>query len=104
MATLVLPDSVADQIHSAALNPLETAGVLLASIIDSDREIRILGREIHWVPDAGYSTREYNKLSIASDGYVPALGHAEQIGATAIWFHTHPGNDSDPRASDHDEQ
>lgn len=104
-ATLVLPDGIADQIKSAALNPLETAGVLLASIDDSGRgALRILAREMHWVDDGAYARREYNGLSIASDGYVPALGRAEQIGATAIWFHTHPGNDSDPRPSDHDAQ
>ena len=104
-ATLVLPDGIVDQIQSAARNPLETAGVLLASIVEDDRgELRILGREIHWVDDAAYARREYNRLSIASDGYVPALGRAEQIGATAIWFHTHPGNESDPRPSEHDAQ
>jgi molybdopterin/thiamine biosynthesis adenylyltransferase len=101
--TLVLPDSVADQIHSAALKPLETAGVLLASIVENGGEIRILAREVIWVADAAYSIRECNRLSIASDGYVPALGRAEQISATAIWFHTHPGKDSDPRPSTHDE-
>jgi molybdopterin/thiamine biosynthesis adenylyltransferase/proteasome lid subunit RPN8/RPN11 len=103
--TLVLPDGIADQIESAARNHLETAGVVLASIVDSGcSNLRILARELVWVEEAAYARREYNRLSITSAGYVPALGRAEQIGATAIWFHTHPGNDSDPRPSEHDAQ
>lgn len=103
-ATLVLPDSVADQIQSAALHHLETAGVLLVSIVHTaGGHMRLLAREVHWVPDSAYKRRQYNSLSIASHGYVPALGRAEQLGATAIWFHTHPGVNSDPRPSEHDD-
>jgi molybdopterin/thiamine biosynthesis adenylyltransferase len=40
--------------------------------------------------------------TIASEGYVYALGRAEQIGACAVWLHTHPGLDSHPTPSRHD--
>ena len=103
--TLVMPDGVAGQLQSAILHELETAGVLLVSVVDSGSgHIRILAREIHWVEDSAYQRREYNSLSIASHGYVGALGRAAQIGASAIWFHTHPGVGADPRPSEHDEQ
>jgi hypothetical protein len=103
-ATIVLPGKITDQLQSAALNPLETAGVLLVSIVKTgDGSLRLLAREIHWVDDSAYLRREHNSLSIASHGYVHALGRAEQIGACAIWFHTHPGIDSWPVPSEHDE-
>jgi len=103
--TLVLPDSVSNQIQSAALHHLETAGVLLVSIVRTgDDCVRLLAREVHWVPDSAYERRQYNNLSILSHGYVGALGRAERIAATAIWFHTHPGVGADPRPSKHDDQ
>ena len=105
MTTLVLPDSVAGQIQSAAVHHLETAGVLLVSVVHTSNDhVRLLAREVHWVPDSAYERRQYNSLSISSQGYVGALGRAEQIGATAIWFHTHPGVGADPRPSEHDDQ
>jgi molybdopterin/thiamine biosynthesis adenylyltransferase len=103
-ATIVLPDNIADQLQSTALNPLETAGVLLVSVVETEEgDIRLLGREIHWVGDSAYLRREYNSLSIASHGYVNALGRAEQLGACAVWLHTHPGLDSQPIPSSHDD-
>ena len=42
-------------------------------------------------------------MSIASHGYIPALGAAESDKAVAIWLHTHPGDRSSPRPSEHDE-
>lgn len=101
--TLVVPDQIFSELEAATRNPLETAGVLLVSIVDTGNgDLRLLGREIHWVNDSAYLRREYNTLSIASEGYVPALGRAEQTGTTSIWFHTHPGLDSWPVESEHD--
>jgi len=101
---LVIPDHIADQLQTAAGHPLETAGVLLVSVVETaDDSLRLLAREIHWVEDSAYLKREYSSLSIASHGYVRALGRAEKLGATAIWFHTHPGVDSKPTPSEHDD-
>ncbi len=103
-ATVVVPQSIADELQAAALNSLETAGVLLVSIVRTgDGNVRLLGREIQWVDQSAYLRREPDRLSIASHGYVHALGRAEQLGATAIWLHTHPGFDSLPVPSRHDE-
>jgi molybdopterin/thiamine biosynthesis adenylyltransferase len=38
-------------------------------------------------------------MSIKSEGYVGALGHAEVDNAVAIWFHTHPGENGIPLPS-----
>lgn len=101
--TLVLPQSISEELDRAAALPVETAGVLTAQVLDSGSSgVRLLAREFHWVAEQAYLRREVDGLTIASEGYVHALGHAEEDGAMAIWVHTHPGLDSWPRPSDHD--
>ncbi len=91
--TLVLPQSIAE----------ETAGVLLASLVDDGKlGLRLLARQVRWVENPEYYRREHSRLSIGSGGYVNALAAAETLGATAIWVHTHPGLDSRPLASVYD--
>mgnify|MGYP003455119539 CR=1 FL=1 len=94
--TLVLPGALYEQLRAVAAEPLETAGVLLASMVSTEKGIRLLGREYHPVPQQAYRIREVDRLGISSEGYVPALSRAERIGAVAIWFHTHPGDGSWP--------
>lgn len=101
--TVVLPQQIVDDITAVAWLPVETAGVLLASVVVTDHnEIRLLGRKMQWVPESSYLRRGGDHLSIASEGYVPFLGEAETLGAVAIWVHTHPGVESPPRPSEHD--
>jgi molybdopterin/thiamine biosynthesis adenylyltransferase len=103
--TVVLPQSLADDIDTKARLPVETAGVLLASIvIADDGSIRLLARQVHWVPDTAYIRRGGDHLSIASEGYVPVLSYAEKLDAVALWVHTHPGTHSSPRPSEHDKE
>ena len=103
-ATLVLPEALATELLGVAQGKLETAGVLLASTFETpDGNLRVLGRAIRWVPEEAYQLRESDQLQISSDGYVGALGEAESLGTTAIWFHTHPGRGSSPRSSEHDD-
>lgn len=102
--TLVVPQSVMRELTDAIDHPLETAGVLLATVvIVDDEQIRLLAREYHPVADAAYARREAYGLTIDSGGYVPALARAEALGAMAIWMHTHPGVGSSPQPSTHDE-
>jgi hypothetical protein len=102
-ATLVLPEALTAELRQAATGELETAGVLLASVFQTvDGNLRVLGRRLRWVPEEAYQVRGYDQLDITSDGYIDALAEAEAIGATAIWFHTHPGDGSSPRSSEHD--
>jgi molybdopterin/thiamine biosynthesis adenylyltransferase len=91
IVTLVLPEDIARSIEIAAREPVETAGVLLAGFAKAPNgDLRLLGRAMHWVPNDAYLAREADHLSIASHGYVPALGESERTGALPIWFHTHP--------------
>jgi len=102
--TLVLPQSIADELLAALQNPLETAGVLVACpITTADGSVRLLGRQMHWVPEQDYIRRESTRLSIASTGYVPALAQAESASAIAIWVHTHPGGLLSPMPSSADQ-
>jgi molybdopterin/thiamine biosynthesis adenylyltransferase/proteasome lid subunit RPN8/RPN11 len=101
--TAVLSTHLANDIREAARLPVETAGVLIASVIRAPSgELRLLGRAMRWVDSSAYQTREPDRLSIASHGYVAPLSEAETLGAAAIWFHTHPGDDGSPRPSKHD--
>lgn len=101
--TLVLPQSVLRQLTDVVGHPLETAGVLLATVVIVDGEnTRLLAREYCPVAESAYARREVDGLTIDSAGYVPALARAEELGAMAIWVHTHPGIGSSPQPSHHD--
>ena len=102
--TLVLPDQMAAELLDATKVDVETGCVLLARCVKTpDENIRLLARALHWVPDDAYLLREPTALSIASNGYVPALGIAEADQSVPIWLHTHTGSDATPRPSKHDE-
>jgi molybdopterin/thiamine biosynthesis adenylyltransferase len=104
-ATLVLPGHIADEIDIVARLPVETAGVLLASVVRMPQDdIRLLARKMRWVTESAYIRRGGDHLSIASEGYVPFLAEAETLGAVAVWVHTHPGIESWPRPSQHDDE
>ena len=98
--TLVLPGQIADDIDRAARGSDETAGVLIARVVEAPNgDVRLLARKMMWVTSDAYVVRESDRLSIASHGYVPALGEAERLQAAALWFHTHPGLDGVPLPS-----
>jgi molybdopterin/thiamine biosynthesis adenylyltransferase/proteasome lid subunit RPN8/RPN11 len=102
-ATFVLPQAIAEELQHVALNPLETAGVLIGRLFETpDGGIRLIARKIVWVDRSSYLRRESDSLSIASDGYVHALREAEDSGSAAVWLHTHPGPGSLPIPSSHD--
>jgi molybdopterin/thiamine biosynthesis adenylyltransferase len=101
--TLVLPTRIAADIDAATAEPLEKAGVLLASVVRSDKgSARLLAREMHWVEPSAYVERSIHGLSIRSTGYVHTLGLAERMDATALWVHTHPGQGATPLPSGRD--
>lgn len=102
--TLVLPQSLAEELDSIARQPMETAGILLVSVVRiGDADLRLLGREFVSVPDSAYLRRNKEALTIASEGYVNALARAEMLNATALWVHTHPGVEASPLPSSHDD-
>jgi molybdopterin/thiamine biosynthesis adenylyltransferase len=104
-ATLVLGSTLAADVDATSRLSVETAGVMLASVITTPRgDTRVLARKMRWVAETSYIRRGSDHLSISSEGYVPFLAEAEAIGATAIWVHTHPGMNSWPRPSEHDQE
>jgi ThiF family len=104
-ATLVLQENLKSELLVAALRHVETAGVLICSVVKTPGgDLRLLARELCWVPEEAYEERECDSMLIKSEGYVPALGHAEELGSAAIWLHTHPGAGSSPRPSRHDQK
>ena len=101
-ATLVMTEPLAREISVATIAPVEMAGVILARAVPHRAQIRLLAREVHWVPPSQYAHQSSHALSIRPEGYVHALARAEATSTVPIWFHTHPGLESDPRASSHD--
>ena len=102
--TLVIPEHIAHELLDATSFDVETAGVLLAQLVETHAgDIRLLARKMQWVPDDAYLIREAERLSIASHGYVPALAQAAADQSVPIWLHTHPGKEASPRPSVLDE-
>lgn len=102
--SLVLTEPLAAEISDAASGPLESAGVLLARLVNTGSELRLLGRRFIPVQSQHYVAQEADELTISADGFVPALGAAEADGCVAIWFHTHPGLDGIPLPSRRDDR
>lgn len=102
--TVVLQTELVEEIRRVAQLPVETAGVLLASVVFAEAdEVRILAREMVWLKAGAYDAQDKYGLRINSQGYIRPLAKAESIGATPIWVHTHPVG-SAPVPSDHDVQ
>ena len=101
--SLVLTTRIAAALEEASRVQLETAAVVLASIVEIGEVTRILARELRWVPEEAYDVRAPARLSIKSTGYVPALGEAERLGCAAIFLHTHPIAGMEPVPSPYDE-
>ena len=103
-ASIVVPEPVAKELLSVASLSKETAGVMLAGVAEAPNgDLRLLARCMRWVAESAYTRREWDGLTIQSEGYVPALAEAETLGAACIWVHTHPGQDASPRPSRHDQ-
>ena len=101
--TAVLSNRLADEIREVVRLPVETGGVLIASVVPaSEGDLRLLGRELRWVDPTAYRARKADRLAIGSEGYVAPLSQAETLGAMAIWLHTHPGEAAVPSPSEHD--
>jgi hypothetical protein len=102
-ATLVMTESLAREVAVATSGPVEVAGVILARLVRDRSQIRLLAQEVHWVPQSQYAHQSSHALSIRPEGYIHALARAEVTDTVPIWFHTHPGRESDPRPSAHDD-
>lgn len=101
--TLVVPDSIANELSEAASGTVESGGVLLARHVETPTgNTRLLGHTMRWVPTNAYLTREATELVVASEGFVPALAEAESHESIPIWAHTHPGPGSSPMPSTRD--
>jgi hypothetical protein len=104
-ATLVLPEAIARELRAMLAEPRESAAVLLiGSVTATDGQLRLLGRELYPVPEEGYELREPTELLVSSTGFMPALARAQEIGASALWFHTHPGAKATAERSPRDER
>lgn len=100
MTTLALTNQHWDELLTALSLDIESAAVVWARRSEGE-ELTLLARSVKWVPDELYLRRERTALEIVSLGYFPALKHAADDGAVALFFHTHPGGL--PTPSEYDE-
>ena len=57
--TLVLTQQIADEILDAAMLDVESAGILMARLVETPSgNVRLLARAIHWVSDNAYLERK----------------------------------------------
>ncbi|HKZ03424.1 MAG TPA: hypothetical protein VJ180_14375, partial [Pyrinomonadaceae bacterium] len=102
--SITVPEALIEELHQVAKLEEETAGVMLAGLAEAPNgDLKILGRHIRWVEESAYDRRDWNGLTIRSEGYVQALAEAEAVGAFCIWVHTHPGKDGIPSPSKWDQ-
>lgn len=99
-ATLVLTEAIAVALTGMARGEDEQAAVLLVGVHEAaDGRLRLLSRELHVVDDA-HCERAPDELRVRSAGWVAAVARAGEIGAAALWVHTHPGGDPSPSRRD----
>ena len=102
-ASLVITQSLAEELRSVASLETETAGVMLARIVEtSNGNDRLLAHAVRWVDEAAYERRDWNGLTIRPEGYVQALAEAEASELVCVWVHTHPGMEASPNPSKFD--
>ena len=89
--TLVLPGSLVRELERHTRLRDESGAVLLVRRhATKSGTIRLLGRSLHWVPGRAYLLRSPREMRIGSEGYMPALGLAEETRSIPMWLHTHP--------------
>ena len=99
--TLVLREPILGELEEKVRLPVESGGVLLARRCHTGNgNLRLLARSIHWVPESAYIRRTSREMLIPPEGYVPALGAAEQDNAVPLWLHTHPAAEPSPSNKD----
>jgi len=65
---VVLPAALAAEIADRTREENECGGVILAGIARDGDGVRLLGREIYWVPGSAYDRRTPMALSVRSQG------------------------------------
>jgi proteasome lid subunit RPN8/RPN11 len=89
--------------HFARLQDLAAAEVEQAAVLLVGRSAdagRLLLRDIVPVRQQHLRRQTATELTVTSDGYMQALARAEQLGAAALWLHTHPAGKPRPSRRD----
>src|SRR5262245_51435216 len=101
--TVVFTSALAEEVLKVSQEPVETAGVLLASVVRAPNgDVRLLARRLIWLAASAYDRRAGHELLINAPGYISPLSVAAELRSVPIWVHTHPGKGASPRPSHHD--
>lgn len=93
MVTLTILEPQLDELLAAVFSeqPNEGAAFLICGIAHTDRESRLLVREVVPVERTHYLVREPQRLSIDSQAYANAAKRADADGGSVVFVHSHPG-------------
>lgn len=102
-AHIRMTDELHDRLLWMASRDIESGAVMIAKVFqDEEDQTVLLAMDLIDVPEDSYEDRTHNSLQITSDGYVHALKAAREVGAMAVWVHSHPGDGARPLPSVHD--
>ncbi len=89
--TIAFSQAVWDVLSAELSKEHESAWVLLARQIgDAPNDLTLLVREVIPVPASAYEAREWDRLSITPEGWLPAFIRADSEDCVPIFMHTHP--------------
>jgi molybdopterin/thiamine biosynthesis adenylyltransferase len=90
--TLTLPGQHFEELGRAFVHPggHERAAFLFCSRCETERETRLIVREVARVPEEHIRSSSPVHVSISSAAYVPAIGKADARGLSFVLVHNHP--------------
>jgi len=92
MNTLRMLDHQVEQLNSLLFSrtDVESAAYLRCAVVQHGNDITFLVRDVIPVADQHYLIRERDRLSIASDSFIPVLKHVRGRDEAFVFIHTHP--------------
>ncbi len=88
--TLAFRESTWNELTKWLDNPLETAGVLTARVVNDDDGLTLLVRDLHEASIDSYIERRKDRLSLSSGGWITAVRGSRDDDAMSIFVHSHP--------------
>jgi molybdopterin/thiamine biosynthesis adenylyltransferase len=97
---LAIAESDFEQLRTAATLDVETAFVAQLGVADDGERATYTLHSVVPVVDHTYRVRSADRMTIRSEGFMPAIGEAARAGQSFAFIHTHPGASSTPSTWD----
>lgn len=91
MISLVFAAPALEKLREALLDPkLESGGIVLATPVERDGNLRLLVRDVHVASDSDYAERTAVSVTLASSFCLPLEKKAKTDELSLVYCHTHP--------------